>query len=55
MNREEFDAVQLMRQAREKINTEMRDMSFEEQRAYIERRAAEVRRMLLSRRETTAV
>jgi hypothetical protein len=54
MESKTFDAVQFMRQAREKMNAEMRDMSFEEQRAYIERRAAEVRGTLQLRRKTAA-
>jgi hypothetical protein len=45
------DAVQFMRQAREKIDEEMRDMSFEEQRAYIEQHRTEVQRVLQLRRE----
>lgn len=53
MKSKEFDAVQFMRQVREKITSEMRDMSFEEQKAYIERHAAEVRRMLPSHRAVT--
>jgi hypothetical protein len=50
-----FDAVQFMRQIREKMSADMRDMSFEEQRAYIEQHAAEARRVLQSRREAATV
>jgi hypothetical protein len=49
-----FDAVQFMRETRDKMNAEMRDMSFEEQRSYIEQRAAKVREELVLRHETTA-
>jgi hypothetical protein len=55
MENKKFDAVQFMRQVRETMSAEMRDMSFEEQRAYIERHASEVRKALRSRREATAV
>lgn len=55
MESKTFDAVQFMRQVREKMDAEMRDLSFEEQRAYIERHASEVRKALRSRREAAAV
>jgi hypothetical protein len=42
----QFDAVQFMRQARDKMSADMRGMTFEEQRAYIEQHAAKVRRDL---------
>jgi hypothetical protein len=43
MENKDFDAVQFMRQVRDKMSSEMRDMSFEEQRAYIEQHAAMIR------------
>jgi hypothetical protein len=46
MKNKDFDAVQFMRQARDKITTEMVGMTFEEQRAYIEQHAARVRQNL---------
>lgn len=52
MENKKFDAVQFMRQARDKMNADMRDMSFEEQREYIEQRASKVRGELESRHET---
>lgn len=55
MENKKFDAVQLMREVRDKMSSEMRDMSFEEQRAYIERRASKIRRELKSRHEAPAV
>jgi hypothetical protein len=54
MKNKEFDAVRFMRQVRDKMSVEMRDMTFEEQRAYIEQHASKVRQDLESRRETTA-
>ncbi len=53
MENKEFDAVQFMRQARERMGAEMRGMSFEEQRAYIEQHASKVRKELELRREAT--
>jgi hypothetical protein len=55
MENKKFDAVQFMRQVREKMSADTRDMSFEEQRAYIEQRASKVRRELESRHETATV
>ncbi|HSS47693.1 MAG TPA: hypothetical protein VLX28_01985 [Thermoanaerobaculia bacterium] len=52
MQNKSFDAVQFMRQARDKMSAEMRDMSLEEQQAYIERHAAKVRRELGSQKAT---
>jgi hypothetical protein len=46
METKKFDAVQFMRQVRDKMGADMRDMSFEEQRAYIEQHASKVRREL---------
>lgn len=42
-----FDAVRFMREARDRIHQEVENLSFEEQLAYLERRAAKVRRDLL--------
>jgi hypothetical protein len=55
MKNKKFDAVQFMRQVRDKMSTEMRNMSFEEQRAYIEQHASKVRQELESRHENKAV
>jgi len=55
MKAKKFDAVQLMRQMREKMAADMRDMTLEEQKGYIEQRASKVRQELESRHETTAV
>lgn len=54
MKTKEFDAVQFMRQTRDKMTTEMVGMTFEEQRAYIEQHAAKVRQNLNPRRQATA-
>jgi hypothetical protein len=51
MKDKSFDSVRFMRQARDKIGAEMRDMSFDEQRRYIEQHALKVRRELELRRE----
>lgn len=40
MKAKEFDAVQFMRRVRAKMNEDMKEMSFEEQKAYIEHRAS---------------
>jgi hypothetical protein len=53
MESKKFDAVQFMRQVRDKMTVETRDMSFEQQRAYIEQHAAKVRRELEARHQTT--
>jgi hypothetical protein len=49
METKKFDAVQFMRQVRDKMSADMRGMSFEEQRAYIEQHASKVRRDLEAR------
>jgi hypothetical protein len=51
MKDEKFDAVRFMRQVRDKMGKDMCDMSFEEQRAYIDQHAATIRRELASRHE----
>lgn len=50
----EFDAVRLMRDVRDKMSVDMKDMSYEEKRKYIERRAVVVRQELRSKHERTA-
>ena len=52
MENKKFDAVQFMRQVRDKMNADLRDMRFEEQREYIEQRASKVRGELKPRHET---
>jgi hypothetical protein len=54
MENKKLDAVQLMRQLRDKMSAEMRDMSFEEQRDYIEQHASQVRQDLKLRQEAAA-
>ena len=54
MKTKDFDAVELMRRSREKMDAEMRGMTFPEQRAYIEEHAAKVRREIEARREPSA-
>ena len=49
METKTFDAVQFMRQVRDKMGADMSDMSFEEQKAYIEQHASKVRRDLETR------
>ena len=44
MKNKKFDAVQFMRQTRDKMSAEMQGMSFEEQKEFIERQASKVRR-----------
>jgi hypothetical protein len=46
METKKFDAVQFMRQARDRMSEDMRGMSFEEQRAYIEQHASKARKDL---------
>jgi len=43
MRNKDFDAVQFMRRVRDKMRADMRDMTFEEQRVYIEQQASKVR------------
>jgi hypothetical protein len=49
MENKKFDAVQFMRDVRNRMSADMRDMTFEEQRAYIELHASKVRKELKSR------
>jgi hypothetical protein len=55
MENKKFDAVQLMRQVRDKMTSDLQAMSFEEQRDYIERHATRVREDLALRQETSAL
>jgi len=54
MENKKFDAVRFMRQVRDEMNGDMRKMSFEEQRAYIEKRASKVRREIKPQHEINA-
>ncbi len=54
MKTKEFDAVKFMRKAREKMDADIRYMTFQEQQAYIEQRAAKVREEIKARRESAA-
>ena len=54
MKTKQFDAVRFMRERRDKMSADMRDMSFEEQRRYIEQHASKVREELGLRHETAA-
>jgi hypothetical protein len=53
MKAKKFDAVQFMRQVRDKMSADMQDMTFEEQRIYIEQHASKVREELGLRHEAT--
>lgn len=44
MKSKKFDAVQLMRRTRDEMGAKLQGMSFEEQKAFIERQASKVRR-----------
>jgi hypothetical protein len=55
METKKFDAVQFMRQVRDKMGEDMRGMSFEEQRAYIERHASKLREDLAARESETGL
>jgi len=54
MQNKSFDAVQFMRQVRDKMSADMRDMNLAEQQEYIEQHASKVRQELESRNEATA-
>lgn len=54
MKSKKFDAVQFMRQTRDKMSEEMRGMSFEEQKAFIERQASKVRQEISKRKPSQA-
>ncbi len=55
MENKKFDAVQLMRQVRDKMSSDLQAMSFEEQRDYIEQHASRVREDLALRLEPAAL
>jgi protein subunit release factor B len=44
--KKEFDAVKMMREIREKISLEIKDMSFEELRAYIDLKLSKKNRLI---------
>lgn len=44
--KKDFDAVEMMREIRRAINAEIKDMSFEELRAYIDAKLATKRRLV---------
>jgi hypothetical protein len=52
MENKKFDAVQLMREARDKMSSALQAMSFEAQRSYIEQHASKVREDLALRQAT---
>ena len=54
MKTKQFDAVQFMRERRDKMNADMQNMSLEEQQSYIEQCASKVREELGLRHETAA-
>lgn len=43
----QFDAVKMMREVRDKISTETQNMSFEELKAYIQKKLAESKTRLI--------
>ena len=55
MKPKNFDAVQFMRQMRDKMSADMRNMTLEEQKRYIKQHASKVRQELELRHESTAV
>jgi len=54
MKSKRFDAVQLMRQTREEMSAKLQGMSFEEQKAFIERQASKVRREIVENKSAQA-
>lgn len=46
MKKKDFDAVKMMRDARDRISREIQDMSHEEQAAYFKKHAERARRKL---------
>ncbi|HEX6863811.1 MAG TPA: hypothetical protein VF414_13380 [Thermoanaerobaculia bacterium] len=54
MRKKKFDAVQFMRQKRDEMSAEMRGMSFEEQKAFIEGKASKVRREIFESKPAQA-
>jgi hypothetical protein len=55
MKNKKFDAVLFMREVRDKMSADMKDMSFQEQKAYIEQLASKARQELESRHKTPVV
>ncbi len=53
--KKEFDAVKLMRDARDRISRDIQDMSHEEQVAYFKEHAEQVRRKLAVAEKSHAV
>lgn len=51
----DFDAVKMMREARDRISRDIKDMSFEEQKAYFREHALETRGKLKRSEETETV
>jgi len=51
----DFDAVKMMREARDRISRDIEGMSFEEQKAYFKEHALETRDKLRPSKETEAV
>jgi hypothetical protein len=47
LRRKDFDAVKMMREARDRISREIRGMSFEEQAAFSRKHAEQTRRKLV--------
>ena len=54
MKTKQFDAVQFMRERRDKMSADMQDMSLEEQQRYIEQHASKAREELGLRHEAAA-
>lgn len=50
-NKKAFDAVEMMREIRDKMSADMEGMTFEEQREYIESRASRTRKKVLESKE----
>lgn len=55
MKNETFDAVQFMRQVRERMSSEMQGLSFEEQKKYIAQHAEKLCRELEAQHQPVAV
>lgn len=53
--KKEFDAVKMMRDARDQISHDIRDMNFEEQAAYFREHAEHARRKLEATKKGQAV
>lgn len=51
----DFDAVEMMREARDRISRDIKDMSFEEQRVYFRKHAEQTRKRLKSVEQAGAV